>query len=544
MNRRLGAWIAGGGTLAALLGCGGIGAPTRVVVARAGGIDPAQDARLAADLAARLRDVGFVVEALSEPLPLASLADEARSAASDADAATAVVLRLSAEDERPGVVEGTRQHVLTMDVWVVSGAADHPVATESWTFSMEEYTPEAVERRVLSAWTDVAAPFALEHLFGTPPVAEALVGQPSVDQLAVVTELRSREGLVARRSERTNAWSAYCAGERQRLDVVSAEEGSTCPGDPCVQRTLLGAAPDGRAVVQVLPRIPIVTVPPREEPYWWEPPEALSLVRADGQETTMLTANNLYGYGGVVPGAPIGGVEWFGVGGVNAVVGFSIPEGTTTAVSLLKEGEESRFSRASPAGLLVCLREGGGCFTDAGAGRTPAPDLRRGDWAKRGDGWEVVGTRPDDVLVAHVPGGETRTGARVPGLRRVLGTVGDRVRLTVEGCALVEVDAATLRVASETRMPLCLDDEAATPDGRVVGLGTLPDDPEGDVEVVAWDPATGAVEALTKGGFPEEGVAVAPDGRVWFDRQLEPPPPEFDTRQYRRVVCTLPPRER
>ncbi len=526
--------------LAALLGCGGIGAPTRVVVATAGGIDPAQDARLAADVAARLREFGFVVEALPGALPLEALADEARSAASGADAASAVVLRLSAEDQRAGVVEGTRQHVLTMDVWVVSGDAEHPVATESWTFSMEEYTPAAVERRVLSGWTDVAAPFALEHLFTTPPVAEALTGQPSVDQLAVVTELRSREGLVARRSERATAYASWCASERERLDAVAAAEGSTCPGDPCVQRTLLGAAPDGRAVVQDLPRIPIVTVPPREDPYWWEPPEVLALVGADGAATTLLTANNLYGYGGVVPGAPVGGVEWFGVGGVNAVVGFSIPEGAASTVSLLKPGEESRFSRASPAGVLVCLQDGAGCFTDAGAGRRPAPELRRGDWARLGERWEVVGTRPDDVLVAHVPGGETRTGARVPGLRRVLGGEGGRLRLVVEGCALVEVDAATLQVAAKTAMPLCLDDEALAPDGRVVGLGTLPDDPEGDVEVVTWHPTTGAVAALTKGGFAEEGVAVAPDGRVWFDRRLEPAPPEFDTRQYRRVVCTLP----
>lgn len=526
---------------AALLGCGGLGSPARVVVTRAGEIDPAQDARVVGSVAEALQAHGFAVAIEPEALPLEALAIEARSAAGRHDAANAVVLRFTGDRERQGVVEGTHQHVVTMDVWVVSGDAGHPVASETWSFSMEEYTAAAVERRVAGAWGDVAAPFAIEHLYTTPPVAEALTGSPSVEDLAVITELRSREGLVARRSERATAWAGYCAAERERLDAVAAAEGSVCPGDPCVQRTLLGAAPDGRGVVQDLPRVPIFTVPPRAEAYWWEPPEALLAVGADGVATPLVTANNLYGYGDVVAGSDVGGVEWFGVDGVDAVVAFGLSDGALRTVSLLHAGEESAFSRASPAGVLVCL-EGGGCFTDAGQGRQVAPELVGGDWVQAGGAWVVAGTGEDGAVVVHVPGGETRTGARVPRLRRVLGVREGRLQLYVDGCELVEVDVGTLQVAGRTRSPQCWDDPALAPSGHVVGLGTLPDDPEGDVEVVEWDPAGGEVVARTIGGFREEVVAVAPDGRVWFSRELEAPPAEFDTRQYRRATCTLAPR--
>ena len=532
--------------LAFSLACGGLGpgSGTRVAVVRAGSIDPEVDARLARGVGAVLRDRGFLVTLIDEPLDRSSedLAMDARYAASGAGAANAVLLDLWSEEIRDGVLPGTALHAVHLDASVVNLDTEMEVVTHSFAFASEDTSPLPVQRRTVNHWEEAGGGFAVRQLFVTPEVGEVLMGaQVPLEEMSAANALRKRERQVAEASERAFGFEQWREEQTERIASFSSE-GLACVGDPVGGWSLLGVA-GNEAIVQDARRRLWFGIPVGKKATWSEPPERILALDLAGGERVLWTAQNLYGLGDVVPGGSVATADWFSAEGTEAVAGIDLQSGERTALSLLGAKERSDLAAVAPDGSAVayCLRDGGPCYLDAGDGRQEMAKLRAAGWVVTGDGPLLVG-QEEGELVAVAPDGSERRGKLKERLYEVVGAHDGGIDVTVrtdDGCALWTLDVELAPTAKEA-LPSCPWQARTHPDGGFVAMAKASaggDDVPGDAEVVRWKPGAEAWEVLTEGPYQEEFPHVLDDGRVVFNRRLEPAPSVYDTKVYRRIVC-------
>ena len=542
-----------GAFVAVALGCGGLGtgSGTKVVVVRHGTIDAANDLAVAQGVADILTDRGFLVQVVAEALPddSADPAMDARWAASGYGAANAVLLSLASREVRPGIEPGTAHHEVSVDTAVVNLDPTLEVARQRLVFASEDVGPEPVARRTARHWVEASGGFAVRHLFVTPEVGAVMMGESvPLDEMSAANELRKRERQVAEAAERAYGYDAYCEEQAARLGSFSAE-GLTCVGDPCGGASLLGVA-GSEVLVQDARRELWFGVPVPDHATWSEPPErVLAVDPTSGDERVLVEAQNLYGLGHVRPGAAVGTMDWFTASGHEAIVGFDIASGTPTVTTMLGKGQRSDLAAAAPDGSAVayCLQDSGGCFLDDGSDRRELPGLRAADWVVTDAGPRLVG-QDGDELVAVAPDGAVARGplggAR---LREVVVARDGGIELVVVddgACVRWVVDAASLAPSARDELPGCPWHTSPAPDGALVAIAEATaggGEPEGDSEVVRWSPGTETWDVLTSGPYREEFPFVMDDGRVVFNRRLEPAPKVYDTEVYRRVICSLEP---
>ncbi|MEQ1571138.1 MAG: hypothetical protein ABMA64_36245, partial [Myxococcota bacterium] len=276
--------------------------------------------------------------------------------------------------------------------------------------------------------------------------------------------------------------------------------------------------------------------PPPDEAHWTEPPERILAIPLGDPAAAvpLVESGNLYGLGAVWPGAAVGGVELFGLDGVDAIYGFDLTDGKRRALALLTEDEQTTFSRVAPdgSGVLACLR-GGGCWFSDAEGRHPVPEMQFGELAQLAGRIVVAGATVDGLVIGPPTApAQVRTPAPVAGF---LGVRDDTLWVqthTDERCGRFGYGAGGIVPGGD--MP-CLHSATLLADGRVVGIEPWRGDPP---RVVVWDPDTGVETPLhRRGEFSVERPYPTLDGRVVYNRQLEPLPRALDTQIYRRVVC-------
>jgi len=531
------------------LACGGLGtgSGTRVVVVRAGTIDAETDAHLARGVGAILKDRGFLVTLIDEPLDRSSedLAMDARYAASRAGAANAVLLELWAEEVREGVLPGTALHEVHLDAAVVNLDVELDVVRHRFAFASEDTGPLPVERRTVTHWETASGGFAVRHLFVTPEVGEVMMGvKVPMDEMSAANELRKRSRQVADATERAFTYERWCEEEAERVAGFEAE-GLTCVGDPCGGVSVLGVV-GNEVIVQDARRVPWFGVPVKKTATWSEPPERILAWDLEGGERVLVTAQNLYGLGDVVPGASVVTADWFSAEGGEAIVGLDVASGERRALSLLEDGERSDLAAVAPDGSAVayCLRDDGPCYLDSGNGREDMPRVRAAGWVVSDAGPRLVG-QVDETLVSVAADGTVVEGGFEARLLEVIGASAEGIDLVVrtdDGCARWSVDAESLEVGAREALPSCPWQATPLPGGGFVAIAKATaggDDVPGDAEVVRWVPGAGGWDVLTQGSFREELPYVLEDGRIVFNRRLEPAPPVYDTKLYRRLVCTV-----
>jgi hypothetical protein len=468
---------------------------------------------------------------------------DARYAASGAGAANAVLLDLWAEDVREGVLPGTALYAVHLDASVVNLDPELDVVTHRFAFASEDVSPLSVQRRTVNHWEEAGGGFAVRQLFVTPEVGEVLMGkQVPMEEMSAANDLRKRERQVAEASERAFGFEQWREEQAARIASFSAE-GLTCVGDPVGGWSLLGTWGD-EAVVQDARRVLWFGIPVGKTATWSEPPERILALDLEGGERVLTTAQNLYGLGDVVPGASVATADWFSAERTEAIAAIELATGERAALSLLGAGERSDFAAAAPDGSAVayCLRDDGPCYLDGGDGRQPMPQLRAAGWVVTEAGPRLVGQEGKEVVALAPDGSEVR-GPLKGRLYEVVGAHTDGIDVTLrddDGCSWSTLDASTLKRSAPVRLPSCPWHARTHPEGGFVAIAEASaggDDVPGDPEVVRWVPGADAWQVLTTGPYREEFPHVLDDGRVVFNRRLEPAPSVYDTKVYRRIVC-------
>jgi hypothetical protein len=175
------------------------------------------------------------------------------------------------------------------------------------------------------------------------------------------------------------------------------------------------------------------------------------------------------------------------------------------------------------------------------------PDFGLTWWVETPDGWMIAGQLDSgDVAISNQHGELRRGRLRVRGSVVSVFSAGPDELAVLEKddgeCTLITARTDTLAVLDRNPLPQCIRSPRMTPDGRLIGVAnvTSPGDVPGDREVVIWAPADPELTPLTRGSYVEETVYATPDGaRLLFNRRLEDWPSEYDTRTYRRMVCSM-----
>jgi hypothetical protein len=532
---------------------------TRVVVVPQGGIDPAFDSTFVELFREALEERGLDAVASTSPIAADTpIGDAAREVMRETEAAHAVVLRLSSERVRDGVVPSTALFAVELAVQLVPEDAEAaPGPSDTMGFAFERVSAGEVFRFVHETWIDAEVPWVLDALFRSPGFEEVLEGQVDFDEATFASKLKRLEDGVARRRKAVQAFDDFCRRERERLDVLSRSDARPvrCVGDPCGQVTLIGVDAQGRGIAQDISRRPIFGVPPASRGAWAEPPERIVAVTlsGEGSETELTRAGHYLGFGHVSPDGRFAAVQPFGDADFLAVLVVDLSTGARHDVTLLRSGERTSLALPAPDGLgaAVVVNRDEWAFVQ-GSRRVGLPSFRTAAWVRLDEGLRLVGQLHGGELALVSPDGAM--GERWPvlegWLEAVFAASGGVIPMLVrvdDACDIVRVSARDLTVSDRTPLPTCLDDAAMLPDGRLVGTADVTSDGDvpGDPEVVVLDPASASVTPLTSGGYLEEAVFPTPDGsRVVFGRRLEEWPRELDLGIYRRVVCwvDVPPR--
>lgn len=532
----------------------GHGDPTRVLVVMHGGLEPGLDGPLLRSFGRRLGDHGFDVVVDEEMIDGAHDAAlfEARRRALEVDAGHAVLLELSVDQERAGIVDGHHLYRARLATYVVATDPGQEVGSDELEFAFEGASAMLVASGLQNTWIDTLAPGAIERLHASPTIAAIVSGEEPVamERMPFATELRDGQVAVDERRARIERWERVVSeGRAQVASSNNAESGVRCFGDPSRPWSVVGFTGDGEnVVVQEHYRTPIFGFIDTGNLRWIEPPESLLVVALSdptdsralmrvGHFYSVSTSSNA---GRHVTGAFFGS-------GVPAVVTLDVESGDWSQRWLLEEGERVGWGIASSDGraILAHRRQAGwGVFT--GNETIDMPDVRHPAFVQVGDAQRIVGQLDDGrVAVMDSRGAPLEPFVPLEGrLERVLSR-GDAVSLLSRqgrSCSLTSFDVASRALGQPVALPLCLDDAALLPDGRLVGVGfySAPGDPPGDTEIVLVDPTTQVVTALTRGSQRDEMLRLSPDGgRVVFNRRFDEWPRGFNLRLFRRAVCTL-----
>ena len=553
----------GGGSLAPLAGILGVGLlaagawfvlqgvnpgrPIAIVVQVRGGVEEETDARLAKQFAAELADIGLDAVHNAQTLPADAPIDAVRKAASDADAAHAVVLDLTTIEERDGMIGGTKLYAVTCTAHYLSSDTDEVKVSEPMEFAYEGISGRDIVRKVDHAWVEGLAPWVIEQVYTSGAFAPVLEGDVDFDDMQVALEMAGWEEAVWQRRDRAQGFTDYCDLESERLAALQSGEVTpiSCLGNPCGQSTLLGVDASGRAIVQESTRKPFFPVPLAATNSWSEPPERIFAVGAAGEETNLFRSGNFYDFGKVSRNGKYVAMETFGSDHTEAIVTLATADGSQADLVLLEPRERTRYMLPSPDGSrLLAWLDGGDVVLLSAGERVAMPPMRQARWVELPDGPAIAGQLDDDSLVLF-----DRDGQQLPGKYRLGGRLVDLYDAGNELAALVQDDhdcrldrmvETTLARTSRKELPSCLNTPRMLPDGRLVGTAkvTMAGDIPGDREVVVWTPGDDKFTQLTSGSFREETVYATADGsRVFFNRRLESWPNEYDVNLYRRVVC-------
>jgi len=529
------------------------GDPVRVRVALRGSVSDEFDDAIRQDFYARLHNFGF--DAVEDEAPvegddLEAAYAEVRRRALEGDAGTTLLLDLSVEAERPGVVTDYQLYRAVLGVHVVPTAEDAEVRSESAEFTYENTTPENVANGLRDTWFATLAPAAIDLLYQAPALQYALSDEASLpaDRMTYALTLQEKEDLVNARRSRVEDWQTFVRQGRDEATRTGSEEDITCAGDPTRPWSVVGIAPDGgHLIVQEAPREPVFRLESMQAE-WTEPPESLVVVPVDApdQTRTLLSVGHFYTLAETSPDGAWASAALF-ARGVPALVSVKIADGSFGTRWLLEGGERVPFHQPSPDGqsILARLRRGGWYIWHR-ENALPVPAVRSSRFVRlpSGDG-RVVGEINGQLALLEPNGGRDAPWPDLPHrLHEVVGIVGDRLVVTLvvgrNECAVVNVDLETREMSEPVPLGYCLRRGSALADGRLVGAAneSAPGDPPGDLEVVVFDPETAETTVITRGTTRDELVYLSADGtRVGWSRRLEPPPAEWDNRIYRRVAC-------
>ncbi len=535
-----------GGGLAVVAGLN-VGDPLVLAVVRRGEIDSLADHRFAEDIGDNLARAGLIPAVLAHPLPADTELDAALAKARQEGAGHALVLDLDANVTRPGLVPGAQLYTLTLGASLASTKpGSDPLSFPTLEYAYESETPGSALYDASERWVEALNPWTLDALFqqdSFAPVLEFKVSSGKLDKANQLSQLK--RGVQARRDQEQE-WADWCSAEGDRLAAGGeAEPDVTCLPAACRAWYATGVAADGRIVVQEYSREPVFKIPPSVRPDWTEPPERVLLIDPDdpGNETELLTANNLYDLGKVDADGKFAIVEVFGADGVLGLVQLDLTKGGVAEVALLERWQRTDWLNPGLDGgpPVVGVRDVGTglLWPDRGL---DIPGLDRGLWTRTPDGPRVLGQSGEEARLYDEEGAASGR-LKLEGRLRAAVPDGDSLHVFDEGygaCRVLEVDARTLRVRGTTELPLCLKRPKRLPDGRWVGLAAVSsgDDVPGDVELVLWDPAAEAILQLTVNDEKEETPHLTQDGRrVVFNRRLPDFPRQFDTKVYRRQIC-------
>ena len=531
---------------------GGRGDHKVVGIVLRGEIDADADGRLAEGFAYALRDFGLEAVVVEERLAADEPFDAARSAAAKAGAGHTVVLDLATQTERDGVLPGTYLHVVTCSAAYASSAQDGEVVSEPLEFAFERHTVSEVATNVRDAWVDALSPWVIEQVYGSEPFQDVLAQDVDFEQMTAAIELASQEDWVWDRAAMAQGYDDWCGLETERLAAMAAGElhPTQCFGDPCGQYTLIGVDESGRAIVQDGSRVPMFKIPLTATNSWTEPPERVFAVDpADpGTEHDLLRSGNFYDFGKLDPNGQFASLETFGADGTEAILTVDLLKGQPKDIALLQPRERTSWVRSAPGGngAVVKIKRGSRMLVSADR-RVELPEFGLAWWVETADGWMIAGQLDSGDVALSDQHGELRRGrVRVRGsVVSVFSAGPDELAILEKDagqCTLVTARTDHLTVLERNPLPQCIRSPRMLPDGRLIGVAnvTSPGDVPGDREVVIWAPADPELTPLTRGSYVEETVYATPDGgRLLFNRRLEDWPSEYDTRTYRRLVCSM-----
>lgn len=526
--------------------------PARVVVALRGSVDPELDASIRQDFYARLHHFGFDAVEDTTPVEGADLDAayaEVRRRALEREAGTTLLLDLSVVAERPGVVEDYQLFRASLAAHVVPTEGGE-VRSEAAEFTYENTTARNVATGLRDTWFATLAPAAIDLLYQSPALATVLDPETSLaaDRMVFVLNLRDKADLVSARTARVNAYEAYRRDGVEEGARTGSGEDVHCFGDPARPWSLIGISPDGaRLVVQESYRNPVFRLDSAATE-WTEPPESIRVVEIanPSEPRTLLSVGHFYTLAETSPDGAWASAALF-ARGVPALVSVSTTDGAFGTRWLLESGERVPFHQPSPDGQAILARlERGGWFIWDRGNALPVPAVRDSRFVRlpSGEG-RIVGQIGNQLALLEPNGRHDEPWPALPHpLHAVLGTVeGDlavSLRVSRSECAIARVGLEDRRFGELSGTAPCMSYGSVLPDGRVVGAAnhSASGDPPGDLEVVIFDPATAGLTVLTRGTTRDELVYVSDQGnRIAWSRRLEAPPPEHDSRLYRRVLC-------
>jgi hypothetical protein len=553
-----GKWIA---MLFAVVVLGGIGAawyfvsrgpstdPVKVLVMLRGSVDPDFDAGIRRDFLARLQTFGFDAVEDANPVQADDLEGayaEARRRALAQTAGTTLLLDLSVEAQRPGVVRDFQLYRAQLSVHAVP-TEEGEVRSEAAEFTYENTTPEEVARGLRDTWFAALAPAAVDLLYQTPALQLVLDPDTTLDTERMTHALTLRESydLVSSRTARVEAWEEFRRAGREEATRTSADEDITCVGDPSRPWSLVGISHDGaQLIVQQDYRVPVYRLDSARTE-WLEPPESLLVVdvaRPD-EPRTLLSVGHFYTLAATSPDGAWASAALF-ARNVPALVSVRVEDGSFGTRWLLEPEERVPFHQPSPDGqsILASLRRGGWSIWYRETA-LPIRAIRESRFIRlpSGEG-RIVGQVDDRLVMLEANARADEPSPTLPDrLDEVVGVVDGALVITVRvartECAVARVDLAT-RTISEP-VPLggyCTSSTSVLPDGRIVGAAnrSASGDPPGDMEIVIFDPETAETTVLTRGTTRDELVHVSGAGnRIAWSRRLDDPPEEFNFRLFR-----------
>ncbi|MCP4873392.1 MAG: hypothetical protein GY898_32275 [Proteobacteria bacterium] len=535
-----------GGGVAVMQGLS-VGDPLTLGIVRRGSVDEAADFFLASEIATNLERAGLTLVIVPDPIPSDAPLEAALRAAREERAGHALILDLSSQQMREGLVPGNQLYLVTMSAEVASTRpGSEAVSFAALEYAYESTSPSAAIRQTSEQWATALNPWTLDALFAQESFAPVLAYEVSSGKLGQARQLSQLQRGVGARHEQEQEWAAYCTDEAARLATLGeTEPGVTCLEGACRAWFAAGVAEDGRVVVQEYTREPVFKIPPSVKPDWTEPPERLLLVDPEDPSTikTLFEANNLYDLAKVDVDGRFAIVEAFGADSIEGLVQLDLIDDRVSKVGLLARRQRTRWFQpgigGGPTAVNVRNVGTGLLWPDRGV---DIPNLDRVRWTRTPAGPRLLGQTGPEVRLYDEAG--TPTGRlELEGRLKAVEPDGDSLLILDEapgGCRLIEADGRTLRRKRVTAMPICLGGAQRLDDGRWVGVAPLSADGDvpGDDEVVLWDPAAEMLLPLTANGRNEEVVHPTLDGkRVVFNRRLNGWPQQFDTKVYRRQIC-------
>lgn len=529
---------------------------TKVLVVRMGVVHEHFDEPFVNAFARQLTDHGFDVDTDTtalEPTDEATAIERARTLARETQAATAVLLVVSAERERDGVLVGQSLFRPELVAHVIPTAPDEPVITHRSVFTFEGTSALEVASSVQSTWISTIGPDTIDALYQVEAIREVTERHHdlAMPRMRFVVQLREKVVMVETRRQRVEAFEQHCALSREEArSSVNGEDGVQCVGDPCHPRSVIGWSADGEnVIVHEHYREPIIEMLDGGRARWTEPPEAiLSLPRSgEGEGRPLLRVGHFYGLATVRPDGRSVAASFFG-NDVPAVVTLDPTTGEWQQRWLLSGRERVPREEASADGhaALVYRRRAGWALLGEGE-PVIMPTFREAGLVHFPDDEErVVGElETDELAVVGMDGAPEEARTALPGRVRFLLTPRDGqlplIIQTGRQCSLVSFDLTERILGEPTPLPICFADVEGLADGRLVGsaVWSSNDDAPGDLEIVVVDPSDASVRGLTRNTLRDEIPHVSPDGRsVAFSRRIGEWPANLNLQLYRRVICT------